>query len=238
MSLLKRFIAFIILFIILLGVPLLAKVLLANVDLFSLDPENVFLWFMLRHFLQAFIIFGILLIVSKIYKIDFKLGLGDKKIGLQFLKKFMIIFTIGCLVFYLISYFGSQLMPYDFEYNVRNIVGYLSFQLFFSGPSEELIFRAFSITMFTYFVTNKKIMRKVSYANIFAAIVFGLAHISINVFPFSISFVLPQIITSILLGYFYGDCYEKSKSVIFPMIMHSFSNVLMVGLTFILTGLL
>lgn len=36
-------------------------------------------------------------------------------------------------------------------------------------------------------------------------------------------------------GYFYGDCFEKSKSGIYPMIMHSFTNVLMVSVTIILS---
>ena len=41
---------------------------------------------------------------------------------------------------------GTFLLP-RFPLTPRNIVGQLGFQLLLSGPSEELIFRAFAITM-------------------------------------------------------------------------------------------
>jgi uncharacterized protein len=44
-----------------------------------------------------------------------------------------------------------------------------------------------------------------------------------------------QVILSITLGIFYGDCFEKSGSMYYPMMMHSISNIIMVGLTIIAT---
>lgn len=221
----------------LLGIPIIAKLITNLFDFSGIDPDNAFLWLMVRHTLQALFILAIMFVFVKAMKFDFKLGLGNKSIGLNYLKKFIIIFSIGCVVFYLVAFFLGQAQPLSFNYTFKNIAGYLGFQLFFSGPSEEIIFRAFSITVFANLVSKKRINNKISYANLFAAIVFGLAHLAISFSPFKISFSLPQIIISIILGYFDGDCYEKSGSVIYPMIMHSYSNVLMVSLTLIFTGL-
>jgi membrane protease YdiL (CAAX protease family) len=44
-----------------------------------------------------------------------------------------------------------------------------------------------------------------------------------------------QVVFSVALGIFYGDCYEKSGSVFYPMIMHSIGNVLSVSATILTT---
>jgi len=43
---------------------------------------------------------------------------------------------------------------------------------------------------------------------------------------------------SIGLGLFYGVAYERSGSMLYPMIMHSFSNVAMIGVTALATALI
>jgi uncharacterized protein len=37
--------------------------------------------------------------------------------------------------------------------------------------------------------------------------------------------------------YIYGDCYEKSKSMYYPMMMHSICNVIMVSIVVIATNI-
>ena len=116
-----------------------------------------------------------------------------------------------------------------------NIIGQLSFQLLLSGPSEELIFRAFAITMLGIVIKKRVINGKVSTANFIAAVIFGLAHMSFSFAPFAVVYSPFQVVMAIVLGLFYGDCYEKSKSMYYPMMMHSISNIVMVGLSVIAT---
>jgi membrane protease YdiL (CAAX protease family) len=238
MKIFKKVLIAIALFATLLGVPIVAKLITNTFDFSALDPDNAFLWFMVRHAFQVLIIVVFMIVLAKIFKINFNLGLGNKQVGLNYLKKFVIIFSIGCVLWYAVMLLLGQFQPFAYDLTAKNILGYLSFQLFFTGPSEEIIFRAFAITLFAHFVSQKRANKKISYANLFAAIVFGLAHIGVSFAPFSVSFALPQIIISIILGYFYGDCFEKSKSVVYPIIMHSFTNVLTVGLTIILTAVM
>lgn len=232
---LKKIFFAILLAVILLGAPMIARSITNIFDFSNIDPDGAFLWITVRHTLQALLILALIGITIKFSPIKFNLGLGNSKVGLRYLKRFMFFFFIYTLVTFLIILITNQFETFPFPMTSQNIFGYLGFQLFLSGPSEELIFRAFAITMFTRFVTSKRIDRHLSYANLFAALIFGLAHIAISFSPLGFDYAIPQILLAIGLGYFYGDCYEKSKSVIYPMIMHSYTNILMVGTTIFLT---
>lgn len=210
-------------------------------DLFTyqqIDPDGAFMWISVHHIVQALVIFVLIVVFVKFTKVKFNLGLGNKTEGMKYLKKFMIIFTIYTIVAFTTTILMGGFSPFAYPLNARNIIGHLGFQLLLSGPSEELIFRAFAISLFAFFVTEKRLNKHISYAVLFAAIIFGIAHIGFSFNPFTVSYSLFQVGYAMVLGYFYGDCYEKSKSVVYPMIMHSFSNVLMIGLTIILSYLI
>lgn len=237
-NIIKKIFFAILLVVILLGTPMIARSITNFFDFSNIDPDGAFLWITVRHTLQALIILALIGIIMKFSKIKFNLGLGDSKIGLRYLKRFMVIFFIYTVLTFLIILISRQFEIFPFPITVQNISGYLGFQLFLSGPSEELIFRAFAITIFSSFITNKRVDRHLSYANLFAMLIFGLAHVAISFSPLGFDYAIPQIILAMGLGYFYGDCYEKSKSVIYPMIMHSYTNILMVGITILLTILI
>lgn len=204
----------------------------------SIDPDGAFMWISIHHIIQALVVILIIFIIRKFKPIDFNLGFGNKEIGYRYLKRFIIGFTIYTLIAFTVIVVLNTFQVFQYPLNARNITGYLGFQLLLSGPSEELIFRAFAITLFAAFISTKRVDKYLSYATLFAAIIFGIAHIRISFNPFEYSYTLQQVFLAIGLGYFYGDCYEKSKSVIYPMIMHSFGNVLMVGITIILSLIL
>jgi uncharacterized protein len=207
-------------------------------DYSTIDPDGSFMWISIHHIAQALIILVLMIIMMKASKIKFHLGLGNKETGMKYLSKFIMIFTGYTVIAFIIIVLTNGFQSFQYPLTIRNITGYLGFQLLLSGPSEELIFRAFAISGFAYLVTDKRLNIKVSYAVLFASIIFGMAHMRFTFNPFSISYSLMQVVLSVALGYFYGDCYEKSKSVVYPMIMHSYSNVLMVGITIILSFIL
>jgi uncharacterized protein len=224
--------------IILLGAPRLARLIANLFETEALDPDRSFLWLSIRHLIQLIIVLLIMFVISKFKKIDFHLGFGNKEIGISYLKKFMLFFSIYTVGAFLLIILTGGFQSFPFPLVPRNIIGYLGFQLLLTGPSEEIIFRAFAITMFGLLFSNRVFKGKISAANLYAAIIFGIAHIYIAFSPFEISYSIMQVFLAIGLGIFYGDCYEKSKSVIYPIIMHSFTNVLMVGITIILSFLL
>jgi uncharacterized protein len=207
-------------------------------DLFNyatIDPDGAFMWISVHHIVQALVIVPLMLILSSFFKINFNLGLGDKSEGLKYLKRFVLVFTVYTIIAFLITYLSGGLQPFAYPLTLRNIFGYLGFQLLLSGPSEELIFRAFAISVFAGLITDKRLNKHLSFAVLFASIIFGIAHIRFSFNPFGMSYSIFQVFYAMVLGYFYGDCYEKSKSVIYPMLMHSYSNVLMIGLTVVIS---
>lgn len=213
--------------------------LVANIfDYSTIDKYDVFAWLTIHHIVQALFALVLIAILSKTHNIDFGFKLGDKKIGIKYVK----IFTMAMLAYITITsaigYLSNQIMQYDYPLTYVNVLGSLSFQLIFSGPSEEILYRALPISIITYLIPSEKGIKisklHISCANIISAIFFALAHIKWTVSPFSLSMDYMQLLFSLGLGVMYGIVYQKSKSVIYPMIMHSFTNVAVVGAGYIL----
>ncbi|GAB6090740.1 hypothetical protein JCM12856_23330 [Spirochaeta dissipatitropha] len=196
------------------------------------------MWISVHHIVQALIFLALMLPLIRFRKYDFQLGRGDSKQGINYLVKFTIIFGVGSLVSHGIALALGSFQPFPYPMESRNIIGYLGFQLLLSGPSEELIFRAFAMTIAGMLVSGRLLRGRVSYANLIAAVIFALAHVGFSFNPFTLRYHPYQLLMSFVLGLFYGDCYEKSGSVIYPMAMHSISNVIMVGATAIATAFL
>ncbi|MFH5882244.1 lysostaphin resistance A-like protein [Liberiplasma polymorphum] len=201
-------------------------------DLFSyntIDPDGVFAWLYVHHILQMIVIILIILVIKKFTTLTFGFTSGNKEVGLAFVKKFTLYFFIYNVVLMVILVLSNQVTTLPFPINARNVTGYLSFQLFMSGPSEEILFRAFIMTIVGFFISKRVLSDRFSIANILAALVFVVAHIAFTLNPFSMSYQPIQLMYSLVLGLIYGICYEKTNSVFYPMALHSISNVISVS---------
>ena len=222
----------------LLGVPKLSGIIASLFNYQTLDPHGSYAWISVHHILQALIFILIMAGINMFKPLDFGFGWGNKRVGKKYVLSFTLIFGLGSLASHLLTILTDTFQPFSYPLTVANILGQMGFQLFLSGPSEELIFRAFAITMLGLVIKGRLFKGKVSGANLIAALIFGLAHVSFSFAPFEVSYIPFQVLFSIILGIFYGDCYEKSGSMYYPMMMHSISNVIMVGLTIIASFLL
>ncbi len=220
---------------ILLAVPKLSGMVASFFDYQAIDPDGAYAWISVHHIVQALIFVIIIAIINKFKPLEFGYGWGNKEVGKKYILLFTLIFGVGSLAAHLLTILTNSFQQFEYPLTATNIMGQLSFQLFLSGPSEELIFRAFAITMLALVIKGRVFSGKVSVANIIAACIFGLAHVGFSFAPFAVTYNPFQVIFSVILGFFYGDCYEKSRSMYYPMIMHSISNVVMVGFTIIVT---
>lgn len=223
---------------ILLGVPKLAGAIANAFDYGIIDPDGALAWVFVHHIAQTAIFVAVIMAFRRLRPMDFKLGWGNVKVGKRYVLRFTLYFSIFLLGSFAFSILTKSLQPFAYPMTARNVIGYLSFQLLLSGPSEEIIFRAFALTMLGLVIKGLVFAGKASLANIVAALIFGLAHVSFSFAPFRVSYSAMQVVYATVLGLFYGDCYEKSGSVVYPMMIHSISNVLSVGSTVIITGLL
>ena len=212
--------------------------LIANCfDYKAIDEYGIFAYVSVHHIVQMLIALLAIIILNKKYKIDFGFSTGDKKVGM----KYLLVFTVAIFVFTIISYgiryFSNQIIQYDYPLNAKNVLGTLGFQLLLSGTSEEVLFRALPIGILTFWIGSNKERKftklNLSYEVIIAAVLFSIAHIRWTINPFSISMNYLQLIYCFVLGIVDGKAYQETNSVLYPMIMHSVSNVITVGLGYV-----
>jgi uncharacterized protein len=237
--------------VLLLGVPRVAGLFADLFDYSTIDPDGAFAWISVHHIVQAVIFLILMLAISRLSAIRFGFGWGDSRVGWSYVRLFALIFCGYTAVSLIIVFAAGTFQTLPFPLTARNIAGQLGFQLLLSGPSEELIFRAFAITMLALLVNGVVLGKdtgvgkavftvlggELSVVNLIAAVIFGLAHVQFTFAPFSISYSAFQVIYAAVLGLFYGVCYERSKSMIYPMMMHSISNVVAVSVS-VVAGLI
>ena len=194
-------------------------------DYSAIDPDNLFAQVSVHHIIQMLCALVLIFIIWKVKKtegfnlrphLDFR-GIKDTVI-------FCLAITVYYFAVYIIGSFTNTINTYDYALNAVNVSGTLGFQLLLSGPSEEILFRSLPITVLLS-VLDPDSKRDRAIAVIGAAALFGIAHI--NVFTFQVPWF--QVCYAFVLGIFYGYTFIRSRSVIYPMIMHSMSNVISVG---------
>jgi uncharacterized protein len=217
----------------LLGVPRLAGLVADAMDYSRMDPDGAFAWISVHHIVQAAVFLIIMIVIARLTGIRFGFGAGYRKIGFSWVRLFALIFAGYSVVALIIVLATGTFREFPYPLTAGNVAGQLGFQLLLSGPSEELIFRAFAITMLGLAVKGSVLGGALTYANIIAAIVFGLAHVGFTMAPFTVSYDPFQVVYATALGLAYGACYEQSRSMYYPMMMHSMSNVVAVGSTIV-----
>jgi membrane protease YdiL (CAAX protease family) len=201
----------------------------------KIDPQNVFAFISIHHSVILIISLFLIYILKKLYNIDFGFRVGDFKKGLKYVGIFTFVIFIYTLFNQIIGYYFKLTPPINYILNTKNVLGTLGFQLFLSGPAEELLFRALPISILFFISKRSKSFKwGITIVTIIAAVLFSLAHIQWSISPIIINMDFYQLIYSFVLGIVYGVVYQKTKSIIYPIIMHSLSNVVYVGIRYIL----
>lgn len=199
-----------------------------------IDPYDIFVGISIHHAIQMIITLIAIILLSKLLHIDFYFKIGDVSKGIKYLALFTAAFAVISVAVHILMYVNNQLPMYDFPLERRNILGTLGFQLFLSGPSEEIVFRAFPITMLIYaFGNSTSIKGNITLEVILASVLFSFAHFNWSLSPFAFDVDFFRIFYAFVLGIIQGVVYQRSESIFYPVLMHSFSNVLMVGVGYL-----
>jgi membrane protease YdiL (CAAX protease family) len=197
----------------------------------KIDPDNAFARNCVHHAIMLLTALAAVLILGRILNVDFGLGFGDRKTGVRFALIYTVVIAWIALAVNAVMATGGSLPVYDYPLNRRNVAGTLCFQLFLTGPAEELLFRALPIPVLsTINGGNASAGRGVTTETVIAAFLFAIAHMKLSFFPFDIKADIFGLLYAFGQGIVSGWAYSKSRSVIYPMFMHSVSNVLMVGI--------
>lgn len=198
------------------------------------DPYKAYAWVTVHHLIVMAVALAAMLILGKLLKSDFGLGLGDRKKGIKYVWVYTAVFAGISLVLHFLMFVNKALPVYDFPLTLGNVLGTLGFQLLLSGPAEELLYRALPITLLVFALGKSgSVQPSITLETTIAAILFALAHMTLSIFPFSIEANPFQVCYALGQGIILGKAYQESRSVIYPMFMHSISNVLMVGMGYL-----
>ncbi len=210
-------------------------------NLFSyrqIDPGGAFAWISVHHIIQGAAILAVMALISLFLKVDFKLGLGDKRAGLRIVFWFTVIIAVYQFAMWFLLDALSLSKPFAYPVNTRNVLGAVAFQLLLSGTSEELLFRAFPVTLLM--LLTQKTFRlfkgrvQLPPAVIIAAVMFSLAHVNWTVSPFQLHYDILQLLYALAMGLVQGWAYVKTRSVVYPMMMHGISNVIVTGISIVM----
>jgi membrane protease YdiL (CAAX protease family) len=198
------------------------------------DPDNVFAWQSVHHLVMLIIGLVIVAVLSRILKDNFGFQLGDRKKGLRYFVVFTAVMTIISFIYHISMYTGGHPLTYDFALNTRNVLGTLGFQLLLSGPAEEILYRALPVTVLIH-ILGKSVGLKwdITLEVVLASLLFSFAHIKWSLIPFTVEANISQLIYAFAIGTVQGIAYQESRSVLYPILMHSVSNVLMVGMGYV-----
>lgn len=204
----------------------------------TIDPFDCFGEISIHHAVELLIALLIIFVLSRLLDLDFYFQPGDKKKGLKSLAIFTAVFAVISIAQHSFMALNNQLPVYAFPLDGRNIIGTLGFQLFLSGPAEEVVFRALPVILLTFsFGESIKIKGSVTLEVVSASVLFAFAHVSWSLIPLTFEINYFQVIYAFVLGTIQGIVYQRSRSILYPVLMHSFSNVLMVGGGYIFTAL-
>jgi len=210
----------------------------------NIDPDNSFLIISVHHIVQALLAISIIILYGKLRGIKLR-DFGFRKAGFidafKWFKVFIIIWTFIQIisVLILVSKFNQPII-FPFTLNLQNMLRYLSFQMFLSGPSEELLFRVIVISVLLDLTKNLLSKQALTlFAIGISTLIFMFDHINFSLSSIGVThFNVLQQITVMVFGVFYGWLFVKYKNYWIVALAHSTLNLVIVLTSLILFAVL
>lgn len=193
---------------------------------FTIDPNRVFAGLFLHHIIQGLIALAVLLLFSLLLRKPIR-EFGFNMDQWRWSLKTTGYFCIGWVLFAILGMVLSPPQSLGYPQSLRNIIGYQLFELTMPGPSEETLFRAlpYFILGFVWTGSVRVVRLKFSHKAIIATVFFMIAHIGFTYIPFHISYINPtQQVLALGLGLFYGYMFDKTGSLLGPVLVHAASD--------------
>jgi membrane protease YdiL (CAAX protease family) len=117
-------------------------------------------------------------------------------------------------------------MDLGFAITPTNVAGWLGFEGIYVGPTEEILFRSLLVGYLIAAMPGKLRLGRydMSWAGVIVAAIFAFAHVANFVTRPSLA-AFGQQIYAFALGVLYAYWFEKSKSVVAPIVGHNVSDV-------------
>ena len=195
-------------------------------DYSAIDSSGVFMMVSVHHVLLA--LFSLLL-MAVLHRTK-HLAFGLKPLIDQKAIQYTVVYCTLIFVYYVFWYMVvgvllNSISGVDYALTRGNVIGTLGFQLLLSGPAEELWFRGLSVTCLQAVCAETKKTTS-AFILFLSSLLFMMAHMKWSA-PISSQWY--SLLYVFLNGIAFGFVYMKTKHLVYPMVMHSISNVVSVG---------
>lgn len=183
----------------------------------------------IHHFGQMFLALVVMIFILRGNIKDYGLNLKNWRLSRKYILWFFLVYGVITVLNFLPNFLAGQPESLGFSPTTFNIFGWFSFEILMSGTSEEIFFRGLLQTFLgkAWKGSIRIIKLKVPTAAIITALIFAFAHIEINFTPFAINYNILQVIVAFVLGIFYGIAYDRTKSLLAPIVSHNYANFIM-----------
>jgi len=222
------------------GIPFLSVAFLRFVGRFAaLPPPSTWQWLYLHHGAQFALTLVAIAFVRRFVRADYGLHLprGKSYAGVALIGGAGLS-LIACAVTYGPSLLAHTSPSLGYAPTTSNVIGWLTFEGVYVGPTEETLFRALLVTYLAETIPGRVELlgRDLSLGGVLAAAIFALSHWNYGVLPFPLA--LGQQVYAFALGLFYAYCFEKSRSILAPVLAHNVSDLVPTALGLLLVSLL
>ncbi len=221
------------------GIPVLSVAILRFVGrLAALPPPGAWQWLYLHHGVQFVLTLAAIAVVRRFVRADYGLHLprGKSYVGVALIggAGFSL---IACAVMYGPSLLAHTSPSLGYAPTTGNVIGWLTFEGLYVGATEETLFRALLVTYLAATIPGRVELlgRDLSLGGVLAAAIFGLSHWNYGVLPFPLA--LGQQVYAFALGLLYAYCFEKSGSIVAPVLAHNISDLIPTALGLLLVSL-
>ncbi|OQA16061.1 MAG: CAAX amino terminal protease self- immunity [Firmicutes bacterium ADurb.Bin356] len=201
--------------------------------------ESLYLTRALQRVIQLVFVILIMRFVFKKPFPQWGFNLKDASVSLKLVLRFLPFFFCIELAYLLFAkYIMASNIGMQYTPKLLNVLIIFAFQGLFTGTSEEPVFRGMVITLLknSWNMSFKLLNLKIEMTTILSAIIFAVAHMEFSFGPFRILYWNPwQMLTAFLLGVYYAYVFEKTQSLLNPILAHNASNVIIVLLSMLLT---
>lgn len=195
------------------------------------DPHGAFLWASVHHAVQLLMtLLAAWLLGFSLRDIGF--NLNERRQSLAMLRSFLGYFVAFVVAGHVILFFLASAPEWGRPLDLRNVGGELAFKALLSGTAEEPLFRG--LVMMLLWRSWKGEARwlgiRISHAGLLATGLFIAAHIGFTLFPLRLTFFSPiQLVQAAILGFFYAVVFDRTRSLLTPILAHNFANVFLTG---------
>lgn len=191
-----------------------------------LDPDGAFLWSTAHHSFQLVLT----LVAAFVFGIDLRtlgFNLEHEQDSIALVKAFTVYYVAFIVAGHVVLFWVLPAPQWVVPMTASNISGELAFKALLSGTAEEPLFRGLVMTLLYGGLPGSRryLGIDLSHAGAIATVLFTLAHIGLDPFSLQVTWISPvQLVQAFVLGVFYAFVFDRTRSLLAPILAHNFAN--------------